>query len=429
MGEESCRGCRDCANGNGEEDFSKKANQPLTNMNNPFFLNNKNCTTMNDESFINNNNHKNESFTTTNNSRIPLGDYEDNKNYKLKAENNMIIQQELSEMDKERLREIKKDISIKKIQNAYRQFIEDKNNSHQILCKEYSTIPSSEYILDLNVEELDVNLAPEDTCLYLGTKFKNKKDGLGLEHFNDTNSNYFGIFKNGKRVQAGKFVMKNDNKNYYYKGQIKGIYASGYGWFYDSKNLNSYEGQWINSMKNGYGLETCKDNSEYVGTFYNGKKDGIGYYRWLDGSSYEGEWRNNKLNGCGIFKFKDGSIYVGEWKDNRMNGIGQFSSGIKTYIGYFIRDARNGFGMVLWENEQKAFVGLWKDNKQHGIGKFFYNNKIRYGIWKEGDLVEKINSDIDFNNRLINEKVVYSSFFKIDDFNTIKGIINRYTQY
>lgn len=428
MGEEFCKGCRDCTNGNGEEDFSKKANQPLTNMNNPFFLNNKNCTTMNDESFINNNNHKNESFTTTNNSRIPLGDYEDNKNYKLKAENNM-IQQELSEMDKERLREIKKDISIKKIQNAYRQFTEERNDSHQILSKEYSTIPSSEYILDLNGEELDVNLAPEDTCLYLGTKFRNKKDGLGLEHFNDTNSNYFGIFKNGKRVQVGKFVMKNENKDYYYKGQIKGIYASGYGWFYDSKNLNSYEGQWTNSMKNGYGLEICKDNSEYVGTFNNGKKNGIGYYRWLDGSSYEGEWRNNKLHGCGIFKFKDGSIYIGEWKDNRMHGIGQFSSGIKTYIGYFNRDSRNGFGMVLWEKEQKAFVGLWKDNKQHGIGKFFYNNKIRYGIWKEGDLVEKINSDIDFNNRLINEKVVYSSFFKIDDFNTIKGIINRYTQY
>ena len=428
MGEEFCKGCRDCTNGNGEEDFSKKANQPLTNMNNPFFLNNKNCTTMNDESFINNNNHKNESFTTTNNSRIPLGDYEDNKNYKLKAENNM-IQQELSEMDKERLREIKKDISIKKIQNAYRQFTEERNNSHQFLSKEYSTIPSSEYILDLSREELDVNLAPEDTCLYLGTKFRNKKDGLGLEHFNDTNSNYFGIFKNGKRVQVGKFVMKNENKDYYYKGQIKGIYASGYGWFYDSKNLNSYEGQWTNSMKNGYGLEICKDNSAYVGTFYNGKKNGIGYYRWLDGSSYEGEWRNNKLHGCGIFKFKDGSIYVGEWKDNRMHGIGQFSSGIKTYIGYFNRDVRNGFGMVLWEKEQKAFVGLWRDNKQHGIGKFFYNNKIRYGIWKEGDLVEKINSDIDFNNRLINEKVVYSSFFKIDDFNTIKGIINRYTQY
>ena len=451
MGEEFCKGCRDCANGkNEEEDFSKMANQPITNMNNPFFMNNnKNCISVNDvsnnESFINNdNNHKNESFTTTNNSRLPLGDYEDNKNNKLKSENtyanninniNNINNEnnnnkEMSEKDKERLREIKKDLSIKKIQNAYRNYNEERNNSHQLLCKENSTIPSSEYILDLNKEELDVNLAPEDNCFYLGTKFKNKKDGLGLELFKETNSKYFGIFKNGKRVQAGKFSTNNENKEYFYKGYIKGIYAYGYGLFSDLRNQTSYEGMWNNSMKNGYGIEIYKDNSEYMGTFYNGKKQGIGYYRWLDGSSYEGEWKNNKLEGYGIFKFKDGSIYIGEWVGNRMSGIGQFSyPGIKTYIGWFNRDLRSGFGMVLWHKELKAFVGLWENNKQHGLGKFFANNKIRYGVWKEGTLSEKINNSNDFNDRLMNERVLYTSIFKIDEFDKIKGNINRYTQF
>ena len=119
MGEEFCKGCRDCTNQNEEEDLSKQANPPLTNLNNPFFLNKKTNNSINDisqqnnESFLNNYNHKNESYTTTNNSRIPLGEFEDNKNYKLKANNNINFDE--SDIDRERLNEIKKEIYIKKI--------------------------------------------------------------------------------------------------------------------------------------------------------------------------------------------------------------------------------------------------------------------------------------------------------------------------
>ena len=436
MGEEFCKGCRDCTNNNNEEDFSKQANPPLTNINNPFFFNNKtgnsnsinDVSQMNNESFLNNYNQKNESYTTTNNSRIPLGEFEDNKNYKLKSINN--INSGENEIDRERLEEIKKKISSEKIQRLFRRYKEERNNSHQILCKEYSFIPSSEYILDLNSEDLDVNLAPEQNYLYLGTKFKNKKDGLGLEIFTDTNSKYFGIFRNGQRIDAGRFATNNDFKEYYYNGQIKGIYAWGYGWFIDSRNLTSYEGMWKNSMKNGYGIEIYADKSEYRGTFLNGKKDGIGHYRWIDGSSYEGEWKQNKLNGYGIYKFKDGSIYIGEWKGNRMNGLGQFSHpGVKSYIGFFQRDSRKGFGMIIWHKENKAFIGFWENNQQNGIGKFFANNKIRYGIWKDGELIEKIHNYNDFNNRLNNEKAAYLSYLRIEEYDNIKEVINRYIQY
>ena len=102
MGQEFCQGCRDCTNNNPEEDFSRKQNPPLTNINNPFFFNNKtsnsvnDVTQMNNESFLNNYNHnKNESFVTTNN----LPEYEENT--KLKAKNSNLI-------DKERQNEFKK---------------------------------------------------------------------------------------------------------------------------------------------------------------------------------------------------------------------------------------------------------------------------------------------------------------------------------
>ena len=420
MGEELCRGCRDCTNNNQEEDFSHQANPPLTNINNPFFFNNKTSnsvnevTQMNNESFLNNYNHnnKNESYATTNN----IVDLEENS--KLRSTNH------LNSEESQKLREIKKNNCSRKITNLFRKYKELKNNSHQILCKEYSTIPSSEYILDLNNDELDVNLAPEVNCLYLGTKFQNKKDGLGLEVFADTKSKYFGIFRNGKRVDAGQFTINNDFQDYYYYGQVKGIYAWGFGWFQEYKNYTYYEGNWENSMKNGYGIEKYQDKSEYMGNFVNGKKDGIGYYKWLDGSSYEGEWKENKLHGYGIYTFKDGSIYKGEWKRNRMNGIGEFSyPGVKTYIGFFERDIRNGFGMLIWHKTNKAFVGFWKNNKQDGLGKFIVNDKKRYGIWKNGEIIEKIGNKNEFDKRLNNEEIGYSTYFQMEEYDNFSQIM------
>lgn len=420
MGEELCRGCRDCTNNNQEEDFSHQANPPLTNINNPFFFNNKTSnsvnevTQMNNESFLNNYNHnnKNESYATTKN----IVDLEENS--KLRSTNH------LNSEESQKLREIKKNNCSRKITNLFRKYKELKNNSHQILCKEYSTIPSSEYILDLNNDELDVNLAPEVNCLYLGTKFQNKKDGLGLEVFADTKSKYFGIFRNGKRVDAGQFTINNDFQDYYYYGQVKGIYAWGFGWFQEYKNYTYYEGNWENSMKNGYGIEKYQDKSEYMGNFVNGKKDGIGYYKWLDGSSYEGEWKENKLHGYGIYTFKDGSIYKGEWKRNRMNGVGEFSyPGVKTYIGFFERDIRNGFGMLIWHKTNKAFVGFWKNNKQDGLGKFIVNDKKRYGIWKNGEIIEKIGNKNEFDKRLNNEEIGYSTYFQMEEYDNFSQIM------
>ena len=425
MGEEFCRGCRDCTNNNPEEDFSHQANPPLTNINNPFFFNNKTnnsvneLSQMNSEIFLNNYNHnnKNESFVTSKN----VVDFEENT--KLKSINH------LNSEEVERLLEIQKNNSSKKITNLFRKYKELKNNAHQILCKEYSSIPSSEYILDLNIDELDVNLAPEVNCLYLGTEFRNKKDGLGLEIFSDTKSKYFGIFRNGKRVEAGQFTINNDFQEYFYYGQVKGIYAWGYGWFEDKKNCTYYEGYWENSMKNGYGIEIFPDKSEYRGSFVNGKKDGIGYYKWLDGSSYEGEWKENKLDGNGIYIFKDGSIYKGEWKRNRMNGVGEFSyPGVKTYIGFFERDLRSGFGILIWHKTNKVFVGFWKNNQQDGLGKFIVNAKIRYGTWKDGQLIEKIHNKEEFDKRLNDEEIGYSTYFQTEEYDSFAQLMSQYIE-
>ena len=175
---------------------------------------------------------------------------------------------------------------------------------------------------------------------------------------------------------------------------------------------------WNNSKKEGYGIEKYnKDNSIYKGCFSNGKKNGIGYYIWNDNSSYMGEWTDNALDGYGIYHFADGSIYTGSWLNNRMSGLGEFTyPELKTYLGFFERDKRTGFGILIWYKENKVFIGFWKDNKQNGLGKFISNGKVRYGVWENGALKEKIQNEENFIKQLKNSQLEYLQYFKVKQY-------------
>ena len=347
-------------------------------------------------------------------------------NINININSNFSKENEEKEKENEEEKESLENISARKITNLFRKFYYAKKLSRSKLYIDLSEIPSSEYIIGLNSDKLDIDLAPENKCIYLGTKFKNKKDGLGLELFNNSKAKYFGIFNNGERINAGVFDINNDLKNYTYKGQIKGIYASGYGWFVDRKELKEYEGMWDRSMKNGFGIEKYSDNSEYRGCFLNGKKEGIGIYKWKDNSYYEGEWKENKLSGYGIYQFNDGSIYKGQWKRSKFHGFGIFTDpGIKKYFGFFEKDKRCGFGIEIWMKIEKAFIGFWRDNDIDGFGKFIVNDKIRYGVWKEGILVEQFHNKEYFYKKIQEEQIDFLNFFQIDEYNTILDLIDE----
>ena len=141
------------------------------------------------------------------------------------------------------------------------------------------------------------------------------------------------------------------------------------------------------------------------------------------------EWTDNTFDGYGIYHFVDGSIYTGSWANNRMNGLGEFTyPELKTYFGYFERDKRTGFGILIWYKENKVFIGFWKDNKQNGLGKFISNGKVRYGIWENGTLKEKIQNEENFLNQVENYELNYLQLFKIrkyeEFFERIKNILS-----
>ena len=72
-----------------------------------------------------------------------------------------------------------------------------------------------------------------------------------------------------------------------------------------------------------------------------------GFYTWTNGETYDGEWKNGEKNGYGTFNFLDGDgynrdVYVGEWKD----------------------DKKHGKGKMIYTNGDDMYDGMWKDDEK-----------------------------------------------------------------
>ncbi len=57
-----------------------------------------------------------------------------------------------------------------------------------------------------------------------------------------------------------------------------------------------YEGNWENTLRNGYGKYTWSDGEVYEGNWENGAENGYGKMTWSDGSVYEGTWENGNMS-------------------------------------------------------------------------------------------------------------------------------------
>ena len=330
------------------------------------------------------------------------------------VENNINVSKESEKViiDENELNEIIYNYRINTIFGCFKRLKKLKNNAHNIIQKRTNLIEPHNLLIVEGDEDLDVDLFPEETYDYLGNIFFEKKDGFGIQYFNQSNSKYIGNFLNDKRINNCKFEDK--SKGYTYTGETNLNFTGKYGIYINYNTGITYEGEWKNNRKEGYGVELYKDNSFYEGEFHYGSKQGIGKYYWSDGSVYEGQWVNNTLEGYGIYKFKDGSYCWGEWYENQINGFGKFYfPGIKCYIGFFEKDIKSGFGLIFWFNEKKVFVGYWKDNKQNGIGKFISNGNIRYGFWENGKKVRKY-EEKDFFILINSEPQIYKDIFGFD---------------
>jgi hypothetical protein len=113
---------------------------------------------------------------------------------------------------------------------------------------------------------------------------------------------------------------------------------------------NDYDGEWRNNLRDGKGvMRWVTTNEMYSGMWKEGRQHGHGLHIWFllnkQGSpwqmqnSYEGEFANGERSGFGLFMYADGSKYTGEWANNVKHGHGTFTfADGEVYTGRFEHD-------------------------------------------------------------------------------------------
>lgn len=124
---------------------------------------------------------------------------------------------------------------------------------------------------------------------------------------------------------------------------------------YAREYLISYEGEWLNRLRDGYGKYVL---SSWV--------FGIFEKVWPDGSSYEGFWKQDAMEGKGKMIHVDGDIYEGEWLQDMAHGKGSY--------------LHHGIGCAFLVLGGGSYNGDWIRDLQHGNGDEEWPNGIKYSV-------------------------------------------------
>lgn len=92
-----------------------------------------------------------------------------------------------------------------------------------------------------------------------------------------------------------------------------------------SNDENIFFGEFVNGVKNGYGIEDdAVSGNKYIGMWQDGKRHGAGILITMDGTYFEGLFANNNLSGDGLAIFPNGTYYIGELGVDGASGVGSF---------------------------------------------------------------------------------------------------------
>jgi hypothetical protein len=205
-----------------------------------------------------------------------------------------------------------------------------------------------------------------DNSVYVGEWKEGKRYGMGICYMS-TGSVMEGYWSNGLLMQ-GRTIFPNGNA---YEGQYFRMRRRGKGRFEDFKSQYSYDGEWFDDLKHGFGVEKCKDGSIYVGEFYCAMRQGRGTLRKPIGEVYIGDFRNNLIHGKGKYTWTPENHYAGNW----LEGKGVLVLEKKEYTGDFVEGKKHGYGELVWEGN--LYEGEFQRDMRHGIGWISEGDKPR----------------------------------------------------
>mmetsp|Transcript_33910 Transcript_33910/g.44731 ORF Transcript_33910/g.44731 Transcript_33910/m.44731 type:complete len:1022 (+) Transcript_33910:225-3290(+) len=208
--------------------------------------------------------------------------------------------------------------------------------------------------------------------VYTGSFVFDKIKGHGEMKYNVTGHRFVGDWDDNKKNGFGTFYYSDGN---IYIGEFKDDEIHGKGKLRihpDTIIEESYEGEWINGVKHGYGIYKYKEleGKVYEGYWANGLRHGKGIMKFKDGSYYKGDFDKEKWHGRGIFVWADGSQYDGQWVNNVRTGEGTYLAvDGSIYQGKFYENMRHGRGVITYL-DGNSYEGVWELDEIVGKGTF-----------------------------------------------------------
>ena len=235
---------------------------------------------------------------------------------------------------------------------------------------------------------------------------------------------YEGYFKNDSFHGNGKLIFK---KGFTQKS-IQGDFLNGKpsGQIIETGENYSYEGDYYNGKREGYGKLINENVCSYEGGFKNGKKEGQGTIKLADFVLYRGGFKNDLKEGFGELSIREEHARVNQESPNLNNYIrfpvktdqppnpvkyeGNFTNDIfngkgklafqdgSFYQGDFKKGRIEGYGSLVYPDEE-VYEGFFKDNMKHGLGKYVLG---REGREYKGEFVQdcEVSSKSDFGPRV-----------------------------
>lgn len=103
----------------------------------------------------------------------------------------------------------------------------------------------------------------------------------------------------------------------------------------------------------------------------------------------------------------------GQWFEGLLNGICTITwKGSIKYVGYCVKENREGFGIIHWPAQNKIYLGFWKNNKQEGVGMIISSKSVKYGFWSQGERMNWFYSENDALLQLCSTQERFKSAFK-----------------
>ncbi|XP_074925332.1 radial spoke head 10 homolog B2 isoform X1 [Chelonoidis abingdonii] len=266
---------------------------------------------------------------------------------------------------------------------------------------------------------------------YEGEKVHGLYDGEGIAYFQGGNL-YRGMFSEGLMHGHGTYTWADGVK---YEGNfVKNVqmYNGSYTW----PDGSMYEGEVKNGVRHGFGIYKCGTHPvSYIGQWCEGKRHGKGtiYYNREGTSWYEGDWVNNIKDGWGIRCYKSGNIYEGQWEKNVRHGEGRMRwlTTNQEYTGQWVNGIQHGYGTHSWFLKRipgsqyplrNEYVGDFVNGDRHGRGRFFYASGAMYdGEWvfnkKHGIGRFVFKNGRIYEGEFINDQIAEYPAFQVDAMN------------